>query len=66
MPFVDKLAADTAVLTTQVTALVAAAQVVVTDGTGGVSQPHLDTLSAALLAIGVTRARMTRLSDAPS
>lgn len=57
--------ADTALLTTQVNALITAAAVVVADGTAGTSQPHLDTLSAAMIAIGVTRARMIRLSEQP-
>lgn len=63
MPGIDRLAADTANLTTQINALITAAAVVVADGAAGTSQPHLDTLSAAMLAIGVTRARMIRLSE---
>jgi len=62
MPLTDRLAADTAVLTTQIDAMIAAAAVVVADGTAGTSQPHLDTLAATMAAIGVTRARMIRLT----
>jgi hypothetical protein len=65
MPFIDKLAADTPVLLANVNALLAAAAVVVADGTGGVSQPHLDTLNATIAAVFVTRARMSRVSDQP-
>lgn len=63
MPTIDKLAADNAVLILNVNALLTAAQVVVTDGTAGTSQPHLDTLAATILTVAATRARMTRLGD---
>ena len=63
MPFIDKLQADTAVLTANVNAAIVAAAVVVADGVGAPSQPHLDTLAAAIAAIGATRARMIRLSE---
>lgn len=65
MALSDKLAADTTVLTANVNAMIAAAVVVVADGVAGVSQPHLDTLSATIAPIAATRARMTRLSEAP-
>lgn len=58
-------AADNAVFILNVNAMIAAAQVVVTDGTVGTSQPHLDTLAATILTIAATRGRMQRLSDAP-
>jgi len=61
----DRVSADTALLTTQVNAVITAAAVVVADGVAGVSQPHLDTLSAAIIAIGATRARIIRLNDTP-
>lgn len=60
---VDRYAADTAVLTANVNALLVAAAVVVADGTAGTSQPHLDTLAATLTALGATRARMVRMSN---
>lgn len=65
MPFIDRLQADTAVLTAQVNTLITAANVCVADTAAGATQPHVDALAAAVLAIGFTRARMVRLNDQP-
>jgi hypothetical protein len=65
MPGIDRLQADTAVLTAQINTLIAAAAVVVADTAAGATQPHVDALATAYAAIAATRARMIRLSDQP-
>jgi hypothetical protein len=65
MPLSDRLAADTAVLTANINAMITAANVVVADTAAGASQPHIDTLAATVLAIAATRSRIVRMTDAP-
>jgi hypothetical protein len=65
MPFIDKFAADNAVLTAQINTLIAACVVVVADTAAGATQPHVDALATAYGAIAATRARVIRQNDAP-